>query len=250
MSQFKDHFSGHADRYGTFRPTYPAALFEYLASLTAGHHRAWDCATGNGQAAAGLATYFDSVIATDASQKQLDQAVPHGKVRYLAAPAEDSTLEEASIDLVTVAQALHWLDLPKFFEEVRRVCKPEGVFAAWCYQLHRVTPEIDAIVYRLYSEILGSYWAPERRLVEEGYASVAIPFQAIVPPAFEMTVRWNLDHLLGYLDTWSSSQRYRAERHEDPRALVRPALEAAWGDPAHERLIVWPLFLRIGRVAH
>src|SRR4051812_7637390 len=103
MSQFKDHFSGHADRYGAFRPTYPSALFEYLGSISKGHGLAWDCATGNGQAAVALAPFFDSVIATDASRKQLDQATPHAKVRYLAAPAEESTLPDGSVDLVTVA---------------------------------------------------------------------------------------------------------------------------------------------------
>lgn len=248
MSSFKDHFSGHADRYGAFRPTYPPALFEYLGSLCNHHDLAWDCATGNGQAAIGIAPYFDSVIATDASRKQLDQAVPHAKVRYLNAPAENSAIADASVDLVTVAQALHWFDLPKFVDEVRRVCKPEALFAAWCYQLHTITPEIDAVVHRLYSDILGAYWPPERLLVEDGYASLAFPFRAIAPPAFKMTARWDLNHLLGYLDTWSPAQLYRAARNEDPRELIRPALEAAWGDPGQERPVTWPLSLRLGRV--
>lgn len=248
MSSFKDHFSGHADRYGTFRPTYPAALFKYLASLPSQHDLAWDCATGNGQAAVGLAPYFRSVLATDASQKQLDVAVPHEGVCYRTAPAENSAIPSGTVDLVTVAQALHWFDLPAFYNEVRRVCGPGGIFAAWCYQLHTITPEIDAIIYRFYAEIVGAYWPPERRIVEQGYQSLPFPFEIITAPAFTMSAHWDLNHLLGYLDTWSSTQRFRAERLEDPVEQIRPDLCAAWGDREEIRLVTWPLHVRVGRV--
>jgi SAM-dependent methyltransferase len=249
MSSFKDHFSGHADRYGAFRPTYPAALFKYLASLPARNDLAWDCATGNGQAAVGLAPYFKSVIATDASQKQLDVAVPQQRICYRIASAENSEIPTGTVDLVTVAQALHWFDLPAFYTEVRRVCRPGSVFAAWCYQLHTITPEIDAIVYRLYTEIVGTYWPPERRIVEQGYQSLAFPFEIISIPAFTMAARWDLSHLLGYLDTWSATQRFRAERNEDPIEQIRPDLCTAWGNQKEERLVIWPLHVRAGRVS-
>ena len=142
----KDHFSGHADRYEAFRPNYPDALFAYLASLCPVCDFAWDCATGNGQAAVALTPYFRRVIATDASQKQIDQARHRERIRYLVAPADASPLENSSVDLVTIAQALHWLDLQSFYAEVRRVAKPRGILAVWCYQLHTITPEIDAVV--------------------------------------------------------------------------------------------------------
>lgn len=248
MSGFKDYFSGHADRYGAFRPTYPEALFEYLASLPAQSNVAWDCATGNGQAATGLAPYFQSVIATDASQKQLDSASPHGKIHYRVATAEACEIADRTVDLITVAQALHWLNLPAFYDEVRRVGKLGSVFAAWCYQLHTITPEIDTVIYRLYSDILGAYWPPERRIVEEGYRNLSFPFEAIAPPAFAMTAHWDLNRVLGYLDTWSSAQRFRAERHEDPLAEISPALRSLWGNPDQERLVTWPLHLRVGWV--
>jgi len=245
----KDHFSGHADRYEAFRPTYPEALFAYLAELCPFHDLAWDCATGNGQAAVTLAAYFRAVIATDASHKQIGQAHPRENVRYLVAPADEVPLDDSSVDLVTVAQALHWLDLTGFYAEVRRVIRPGGVIAVWCYQLHTIAPEIDAIVHHLYADIVGADWPPERRLVEEGYRTLAFPFEELHSPPFQMVHSWDLDHLLGYLGSWSSSQRYRTRTGLDPLGLIRTELEAAWGDPGQTRDVTWPLHLRAGRVS-
>jgi SAM-dependent methyltransferase len=244
----KDHFSGHADRYEAFRPTYPAPLFAYLASLCPAHDLAWDCATGNGQAAVAVAAHFRAVIATDASQKQIDQAHLHASVRYQVALADKVPLGESSVDLVTVAQALHWLDLPAFYAEVHRVIRPTGVIAVWCYQLHTISPEIDAIVHHLYADIVGADWPPERQFVEEGYKTLAFPFDELPSPRFEMVHSWDLEHLLGYFSSWSSVQRYRTRTGSDPLGLIRSDLTAAWGDPALARNVTWPLHLRTGRV--
>jgi hypothetical protein len=245
----KDHFSGHADRYEAFRPTYPEALFAYLAALCPFHDLAWDCATGNGQAAVPLAAYFRAVIATDASQKQIDQARPREKVRYLVAPADKVPIDQASVDLVTVAQALHWLDLTGFYAEVRRVARPGCVIAVWCYQLNTIAPKIDATIHRLYADIVGADWPPERRLVEEGYRTLDFSFQEFALPPFQMVHSWDLEHLLGYLGSWSSVQRYRTRTGLDPLELVRAELEAAWGDPKQARGVTWPLHVRAGRVS-
>jgi SAM-dependent methyltransferase len=244
----KDHFSGHADRYEEYRPTYPDLLFGYLASLCPRHDLAWDCATGNGQAATALAPHFRNVVASDASQKQIEQARPCDKVHYVVAPADAAPLANSSVDLVTVAQALHWFQLPRFYAEVERVARPEGVVAVWCYQLHVITPEIDAIVHHLYADIVGTDWPPERRLVEEGYSTLDFPFAAVNPPPFQMTHSWDLGHLLGYLDSWSASQRYRKRTGHDPLELIKADLVAAWGDPGEKRTVTWPLHVRVGRV--
>jgi SAM-dependent methyltransferase len=243
----KDHFSGHADCYEAYRPTYPEALIAYVASLCSTHELAWDCATGNGQAAVALAPYFGTVIATDASQEQIDQARPHAKVRYLVATADVAPIDNASADLVTVAQALHWFDLPRFYAEARRILKPGGILAVWCYELHTITPEIDAIVRHFYSDIVGADWPPERKLVEDGYRTLPFPFDEIAPPPFQMIQSWDLDHLLGYLESWSSTQRYWNRTGEDPLDVIREQLEAAWGDPGRPRDVIWPLHLRVGR---
>jgi ubiquinone/menaquinone biosynthesis C-methylase UbiE len=244
----KDHFSGHAACYQQFRPNYPAPLFAYLASLGPAHDLAWDCATGNGQAAVALAPFFSSVIATDFSAQQIDQAPRDAKVRYLVAPADKAPIEAGSVDLVTVAQALHWFDLGAFYAEVRRVAKPGGTLAVWCYEMHHITPEIDAIVRRLYSDIVGPYWPPERRIVEEGYRTLAFPFEELAPPPFEMVHSWDLEHVMGYFGSWSSTQRYRKQVGKDPLALIADDLKAAWGDPEQTREVVWPLNLRVGRI--
>jgi len=246
--QDKDHFSGHADCYEAFRPTYPDALFMYLSSLCPGRDLAWDCATGNGQAAVELAPYFKSVIATDASQKQIDQARPRPNVRYDVAPAEGAPIADASVDLITVAQALHWLDLPRFYALVKRVARPAGFLAVWCYQLHTITPEIDAIVTHLYNDIVGADWPPERRLVEDGYKSLSFPFEEVAPPPFQMTHSWDFSHMLGYLRSWSSTQRYQRRTGHDPVELIKDKLAQAWGDPQDERQVTWPLHLRVGRI--
>ncbi len=244
----KDHFSGHADRYEAFRPTYPDALFAYLSSLCPRRVLAWDCATGNGQAAVALAPFFSSIIGTDASQKQIDHARARENVQYRVSPAEEVSLGNNSIDLVTVAQALHWLDLPRFYAEVRRVARPDGVIAVWCYQLHTITPEVDAIINRYYAETVGADWPPERRLVEEGYKTLAFPFDEITPPAFHMVHRWGLEQVLGYLSSWSATQRYQKRTGADPLELVRGELLTAWGDPVAPRDVTWPLHLRVGRI--
>ena len=246
--QFKDFFSGHAADYKTFRPAYPPALFEYLASLAPGHERAWDCATGNGQAALALAPYFRHVVATDASREQIAQAKQAPGVEYVVAPAEQSNIASGTVDLVVVAQALHWFDIPRFFAEVNRVAKPGGVVACWCYGLMTVRPDIDTLTLRLYDDILGPYWPPERRLVEERYRTISFPFIELSPPAFQMEQRWDLEQMVGYLGTWSSSRNYQRANGVDPLTLIGDELLTAWGDPADAKHVVWPLHLRVGKV--
>lgn len=245
---FKDYFSGHAASYKTFRPTYPLELFDYLATLAPSRRQAWDCACGNGQAAVTLRASFDHVIATDASQTQIAEAEAAPGIEYLVAPAEQTPIASGSIDLVTVAQALHWFDRPAFYAEVRRVARPEAALAVWCYELLTASPAIDAAIYRLYESILGSYWPPERKLVESGYATIDFPFAEIACPTFVMQKHWKLEQLVGYLCTWSSVKRYEQQLGSNPLSLVWDELLAAWGDPAEVRLMSWPLHLRVGRV--
>jgi len=245
---FQDHFSGHAADYARFRPHYPPALFEWLAQIAPTRELAWDCATGSGQAAVALSERFAEVVATDASAEQVAQAEAHPGVRYAVAPAEASGLADASVDLVTVAQALHWFDLERFYAEVRRVLRSGGVLAVWSYGLFECFPAVDAVVRRLYSEIVGPCWPMERRLVEDGYRSLPYPFPELAAPAFAMDARWTLAQAVGYLNTWSAVRRYRKDVGQDPLSLIASELSAAWGDPAVERSIRWPLHLRIGRM--
>lgn len=243
---FKDLFSSQSGDYAKFRPTYPPEIFRYLASLCPSRSTAWDCGTGNGQAAVAVAEWFDRVIATDPSGKQLAQNVRHPQVDYRVAAAEASGLPSNSVDLVTAAQAFHWFDQDRFFDEVRRVCKPQGVLAIWSYGLARVTPEVDAVVLKFYSETLGRYWEIERRLVDDGYRNVSLPFQEVTPPHFEMTVDWSFNQLLGYLGTWSALQTFITKNGFNPLEALGRELHHAWG-AAETRVVRWELALRAGR---
>jgi SAM-dependent methyltransferase len=242
---FKDHFSRQAADYAKFRPSYPRELFDYLGSIVPSRQLAWDCGTGNGQAAVGLASVFQRVIATDASEKQISNAQPHECVKYRVAPAENSGIKSGTIDLIMVAQALHWFDLDRFYAEARRVLKPDGVLAASVYNLLHIEPAIDEVVNQYYYEVVGPFWPPERQLVEQ-FADLPVPFHKIDPPKFEMTAQWNLDHLVGYLGTWSSTQRFIAAKGSDPLEQVTDELRNAWGDPQQTRKVIWPLTLRVG----
>lgn len=241
---FKDHFSGHADIYAAYRPTYPQALMRFLADCCEQRRAAWDCATGNGQTAVAVTRFFDRVIATDASAAQIESAKSHPKVEYRVAGAEKSGLAARSVDLITVSQALHWFDIDRFFDEALRVLVPGGVLSAWSYELCIVEPAVDAQILALYQEI-DDYWPPERRIVEARYRHIELPMPAIAAPDFEMTARWTADAMLGYLRTWSACQRYLCERGIDPVDAIEAPLQALWGQQTRE--VRWPIAMKIGR---
>ncbi len=166
---------------------------------------------------------------------------------YRVATAEESGIESGSIDLITVAQALHWFDLDKFYSEVRRVLKSRGVITALAYNLLEIAPAIDAIINHYYSDVVGAYWPPERALVEK-FAELPFPFPELAAPPFAMSSEWNLDHLIGYLHTWSATQRFIAANKQDPVETIEHELRAAWGDTLQFRHVLWPLTLRVGRL--
>jgi SAM-dependent methyltransferase len=243
---FKDLFSTQSADYARFRPSYPPALFSWLASVAPGRALAVDVATGNGQAALALAAHFAAVVGIDASAAQLSEAPAHANVAYRVGQAEVTGIADASADLLTAAQAFHWFRPDAFFAEAARVLRPGGVLAVWSYGLTRITPAVDALVQHLYGDVLGSYWEPERRLVEEGYASVKFPFTPIAAPPFEMALEWDLPALTGYLRTWSALRAYVRARGADPVVALEPELARAWGD-AGARTARWTLSVHASR---
>jgi len=245
--KFEDHFSAQSGQYAQYRPKYPAAMYVYLTSIAPAHSLVWDCGTGNGQAAVSLAEHFDRVYATDASTDQIAHAYPHVKVEYHVEGAERVALESASVDLVTVAQAVHWFDFDNFYGEVKRVLKPKGVLAVWTYTLPRVSPQIDEALDRYYSDILSSYWPERIRYIEEGYRTLPFPFEEIVPPTFQMETRWTLGQLTGFLDSWSATQNYHKQKGKHPLEEVLGELSNDWKNEEEKRLVRWPLYLRIGK---
>jgi hypothetical protein len=244
---FLDLFSQQASTYAAARPSYPEALYEFFVSLVPQRRLAWDCATGNGQAARDLARHFDRVIATDASAEQIAHAVQVQNVEYRVASAESSGLAAQSVDLVTVAQALHWLDHDGFYAEVRRVTVPRGVIAAWSYGSCHAGDDVEALLRDFEGGMVGPYWSPERRWVDEGYRTIPFPFDEVPVPTFELRVRWSLSQLVGYISTWSAVWKFRKDRGEDPVAPLMEQMSVHWGPSDRTRDVTWPLSIRVGR---
>jgi ubiquinone/menaquinone biosynthesis C-methylase UbiE len=131
----KDLFSKQAALYAKYRPFYPAALIDYILSFVERKQTAWDCATGNGQAALLYADQFKKIFATGISEKQIAQATAHPKISYSISEAERTTFADNSFDLITVSQAYHWFQFDAFFTEATRVGKNGCIVAAWGYKL-------------------------------------------------------------------------------------------------------------------
>jgi len=244
---FRDLFSEHAPDYATYRPRYPTALFTWLAGQVGRHELAWDAGAGTGQASIALAAHFRRVIATDASAAQIQEAARHPNVEYRVARAESSGLPSGAADLVLAAQALHWFDVDAFFAEARRVAVPEGVVAVCSYgRLSIGDRGLDRALDRFYDDVVGPWWPPERRLVENGYATLSFPFSELAPPSFEMREHWTLRELLGYVGTWSATARLRAATGADPLRALEAEITPLWGS-AERRDVRWPLAVRAGR---
>ena len=249
IGNVKDHFSNHASLYAITRPDYPEQLFRELAGMAPRRARAWDCATGNGQAAVSLTRYFDFVIATDASTQQIAQASRSDRICYHVATAERSAIAGASVDLVVVAQALHWFDLPAFVSEARRVMREDGVLAVWCYRWIQVCPELDDLLQHFRQQTVGPYWPPERRHVDAGYRTLELPLIEQPLPSMFIEKEWGLSMLTQYLRSWSATQRYMQQHGEDPVAAIEAALHRAWGSESERRRVRWPLVVRAGKLA-
>jgi SAM-dependent methyltransferase len=245
---FRDHFSRLAATYAAYRPSQPPELVAWAAALAPGRALAWDCATGNGQAALALAEHFDRVAATDASAAQIARATAHPRVTYAVGPAEASGLASASVDLVAVAQALHWFDLDVFYREVRRVLVSGGALAVWSYMAPRLDePALNAMFRHHMYDVLGPYWPPERRLIEAGYRTLAFPFDEVEAPRFELTREWTLAQLAGYMRSWSATAQYVDAHGRDPIADFEADARDAWGDDgAAVRTVRWDYAIRAG----
>ncbi len=246
---FKDHFSDHAADYARYRPDYPDSLFDFLGEAVKHHELAWDGGTGNGQAALGLAAHFDRVIATDPSAEQIRHAVRHEKISYAVTPAEQSEIPSHTVDLITVATAVHWFDLERFYREARRVLKPDGALAVWCYGLGRINPGIDKVVQHYYRNIVGPFWPPKRRYIDEKYETLPFPFVELPVPEMRMKMEWDLNEFTGYLQTWSATKRFHEKHDQNPLDRVRPLLVKSWGDPGNRQTVYWPIHLRLGRMS-
>lgn len=250
----------HSSTYATFRPVYPHSLFKGLAAISPSNGLAWDVACGTGQATSAMASMFDQVIGTDLAQSQLDHAIKRDNIFYAQCSAEEDheaiakklNIKTGSVDLISVAQALHWFNFDKFYSNVKHFLKPDGVLAVWTYTWPEIveSPELTCLLRRMANEILGPYWAPERKIVDNQYRDVPFPFEKIIEAIEEpytfIEAKWNLQSMLGYIRSWSAYQTYLKVKSSDPLDLIQHDIIQAWKTET-QYTVHFPVFLLAGR---
>ena len=239
-------FADKSDLYASSRPMYPKELYDFIASLVGSHKEAWDCATGNGQAAVGLAEYFSHVEATDISEEQISNAFHSSKINYSVQPAESTSFRDNQFDLVNVAQALHWFDYTKFWDEVARVLKPDGVFVAFSYAWPHINEDLDEVLEKYITKVIEPYWAPNNQLAWDEYRSLELPFEPISVPKIDMEALWDMEQFLNYIHTWSATRRCMDDIGHDFFERARIEFETVWGDPNSKVVVKNPLTIIAG----
>ena len=244
----KDLFSKQSDLYARYRPTYPNELYEYIFSFVKEKNIAWDCATGNGQAAVVLADHFKKVIATDISVAQIDKAIKKENIEYNVCAAESTPFEENTFDLVTVAQAYHWIKWNEFKKEVTRVCKPNAIIAVWMYYNHNTGDErITRVVHDFYENVTKPYWDYERKYVEEKYSMVEFDYALLPVKTFESVLEWKREDLIGYISSWSAIQKFIKDNGHSPVPIIEDEIKKLWPE-GEVKKITFPIYLKLGRV--
>ena len=240
----KDNFSARSREYSKYRPKYPIGIFEFIKDHLSCFEHAWDCGTGNGQVAIELAEFFSKVEATDISENQLRNAVKRNNIDYTLQPAEKTNFNSSQFDLIISAQAVHWFNFKKFYAEVKRCIKPDGIIVLLGYGLFSSNPETNKVIDELYHDIIGAYWDPERSHLDENYRTIPFPFEEFTTPVYEQKYQWDIDHLLGYLRTWSAVNHYENENNLDPVSIIEPRLRKAFGDTNE---VTFPIIFRMGK---
>ena len=242
-------FDRGGSNYAHYRPHYPPELAEYLIGLAPRREFALDVGCGSGQLTAMLAGAFEKTVGCDPSVSQLAGAARTPRAWYVCAAAECLPVRDRSVDLITVAQAAHWFRLPAFYAGVRRVARPGAVLALITYgTLHVSDPALDARFQRFYTDEIGPWWPPQRKLVDAGYRTLDFPFAEYEAPPLEISLHWPLAAFLGYLSTWSAVRHARQAGQGAVLERFVIGFSALWGKPERACKIVWPLHLRVGRV--
>ncbi len=245
--EFQDHFSRQSAIYLKARPTYPEDLFSYLSKISPSNELCWDCATGNGQAAISLAQRFKKIIATDGSEQQIQNAIAKENIEYRIGTAEESGLENNSVDLITVATAAHWFNTDLFYKEAERVSKRNGVLAIWTYSEAKISEEIDRLMEWFMYDYLYEYWPDGRWYVRNKYETLPFPFEAIQTPDFFCRMNWNREQWLNYIRSWSAYNNFIAKHSADPIEILLPQLNRLWNS-IETKSVVWPLHLKCARL--
>ncbi|KAG8367838.1 hypothetical protein BUALT_Bualt16G0114300 [Buddleja alternifolia] len=256
-------FIKQAKQYSVGRPSYPQELFNFIASKTPSHDLAWDVGTGSGQAAQALANIYKNVIATDTSPKQLEFAPKLPNIKYQCTSPNISMSDlqhdigsQSSFDLVTIAQAMHWFDLPTFYQQVKWILKkPNGVIAAWCYTVPEVNTHVDSLFQKFYTINAGPYWESPRELVDKKYETIDFPFEPVDelehngPFRFDSEKVMDVEDYFTYLRSWSAYQTAKEKGVELLTDNVIQDFKRVWNETGKiEKIVTFPIYLRIGKV--
>ena len=242
----KDNFSHQSANYANYRPQYPKVIFDEIKRHLKYHRNAWDCATGNGQVARELSTFFDRVEATDISENQLKEAPKLSNISYSIQQAEKVSFPDNSFDLITVAQAIHWFNFDRFYEEVKRTLKGDGIFVVLGYGLFRSNAETNKVIDHFYNDIIGSYWDEERKYLDKEYSNIPFPFQEIKTPKVNFKEEWEFERLIGYLKTWSAVKHFSDKNGFNPVDDIYRPLKESFGD---KNIIEFPIIFKIGKLS-
>lgn len=247
LNLMKDNFSNVAINYSKFRPGYPKELLDFILHHCENKNCAWDCGTGNGQVAKELSKYFNKVIASDISQQQLNQAYQASNIEYRLESGENCSIDDQSLDLITVAQAIHWFDFNGFYTHVNRVLKPGGIIAVWAYNNPVLEGILNDSLLEIYEDTLGAYWDPERQYITDGYETIPFPFEEIGCPPFSICYNWTREHFTGYISTWSALKHYVEKNKTDLMPWIVEKFKKDWPDQTMKP-IYFPCHLRIGKM--
>jgi len=245
----RNWFEQGGQSYAAFRPKYPPELTAVLASLTDTNQLVIDVGCGSGQLTEHLATRFDKVVGIDPSHDQLMHASAHPNIQYVCASAESLPIAEGQASLITVAQAAHWFDLPRFYAQATSIGRPDGVIALISYGVLRLHDEqLQARFHSFCHQEIGPYWPPERKLVESGYADLPFPFKEIKTPPMTIELAWDRESFLGYLGTWSAVKRAAEAGESGLLTQFSNDLQKLWSDKSKLESITWPINMRLGRL--
>ena len=202
---------------------------------------------GRGQVAYELAKTFDKVFATDVSQSQIANALQANNISYSVQPAETTNFDDGQFDLVIVAQAIHWFDFDKFYNEVRRNEKSNALLCIIGYGRLTISKEIDEVITDFYTNIIGKYWDKERTYIDENYNTIPFPFDEVKTPAFTNLKLWTFEHLIGYLNTWSAVKHFTRQNDFNPIDKLQADLKPFWNNKQSKQ-VRFPILLRVGKI--
>ena len=207
-----ESFGAQSDAYREARPTYPLSLFSWIRENAPDNQRALDCATGNGQAAVALASYFDLVDAFDIHKKQIASAIPAHNIHYKVAKAEKLPYQDHCFDVITCAQAVHWFDHPNYWREMQRVAKPNALYCAFGYNRFLASDAMENTLIRPILDVVQPYWSDRNLMVWDGYDPVALkcPLDLIDIPVFKLELNWSVERFIAFMESWSATRKARA----------------------------------------